>query len=84
MAPPTYCHLCKAPSAPFYYRRPGFYSQLPAEERGVYLRACAACRDDAEARWRRKFGLDRAPRASAPPAETPAAAAPDLFSRGNS
>jgi len=68
--------------APFHYRRPGAFSSLPAEERGVYLRACAACKPAAEARWRARFWLDPKPAASAPPAADPAPrSAPDLFSR---
>lgn len=55
MRPPTHCHLCGAPEAPFHFRRPGHLSAVPAAERGKSLRACRECRTQARARWEAKF-----------------------------
>lgn len=52
------CHYCKEPIAPFQYRPPGLFTQLPAAQRGKYIRACAnpECRAKAEARIREVSG----------------------------
>ncbi len=71
MSYPTHCHICKAPDAPFWFRRPGMYSDLPSAERGRYLCACADCRDEVRRRRDARFaaGLPARPAASpAPPA----------------
>jgi hypothetical protein len=69
-SPPLHCHFCKAPNAPFHFRKPGSWSQLSEEDRR-YLRACGDCREKAREHWRAKFAPKRLRPAPAPPAADP-------------
>lgn len=51
-----HCHTCGAPNAPYWYRRPGRFTDLPSAQRGQYRRSCAACIEETEGAWVAKFG----------------------------